>query len=230
MDELALAKNKQQHAFTIVELLIVIVVIGILAAITVVAYNNIQRRAINTHISTNVSTYERVISAYLAEYSSYPSFSAGNGGACLGKDYADHVGGDGIGDCGESAYPVKVDSTFNTALTKIISSLPTVSNRSIAMPYQTSTWVGATMHYYPPDASRTNPQEQEGFTVDGASNPYYLMYVLEGGNEDCKNSNMVIPDEGNGGWPKMTTTIPSSQKWSWSDNKTTACVVALSNP
>ncbi|MFZ2836491.1 MAG: prepilin-type N-terminal cleavage/methylation domain-containing protein [Candidatus Saccharimonadales bacterium] len=35
------AKYKQQSGFTIVELLIVIVIIGILAAITIVAYNGI---------------------------------------------------------------------------------------------------------------------------------------------------------------------------------------------
>jgi prepilin-type N-terminal cleavage/methylation domain-containing protein len=39
------AKNKRNSGFTIVELLIVIVVIGILAAITIVAYNGIQNRA-----------------------------------------------------------------------------------------------------------------------------------------------------------------------------------------
>lgn len=39
------AKHKQQSGFTIVELLIVIVVIGILAAITIVAYNGVQNRA-----------------------------------------------------------------------------------------------------------------------------------------------------------------------------------------
>jgi prepilin-type N-terminal cleavage/methylation domain-containing protein len=39
------ARNKYSHGFTIVELLIVIVVIGILAAITIVAYNGIQDRA-----------------------------------------------------------------------------------------------------------------------------------------------------------------------------------------
>ena len=37
--------KKTKSGFTIVELLIVIVVIGILAAITIVAYNGIQSRA-----------------------------------------------------------------------------------------------------------------------------------------------------------------------------------------
>jgi len=46
------AKTKNQHGFTIVELLIVIVVIAILAAITIVAYNGIQDRA---RVSTAVS-------------------------------------------------------------------------------------------------------------------------------------------------------------------------------
>lgn len=39
-----LSRNKASSAFTIVELLIVIVVIGILAAITIVAYNGVQAR------------------------------------------------------------------------------------------------------------------------------------------------------------------------------------------
>lgn len=43
---------KKQSGFTIVELLIVIVVIGILAAITIVAYNGVQNRANNTKIDT----------------------------------------------------------------------------------------------------------------------------------------------------------------------------------
>ena len=42
--------SSKQQAFTIVELLIVIVVIAILAAISIAAYTNIQQRAKNTAI------------------------------------------------------------------------------------------------------------------------------------------------------------------------------------
>lgn len=42
------------HGFTIVELLIVIVVIGILAAITIVAYNGVQNRANDTAVQSDL--------------------------------------------------------------------------------------------------------------------------------------------------------------------------------
>ncbi|MFZ2835698.1 Type II secretion system protein G precursor [compost metagenome] len=49
--------------FTIVELLIVIVIIGILAAITVVAYNGIQDRAKNSKRDSDVTLYTKAIFA-----------------------------------------------------------------------------------------------------------------------------------------------------------------------
>lgn len=51
------AKYKKQHGFTIVELLIVIVVIGILAAITIVAYSGVQERAESTKTIAQAEAY-----------------------------------------------------------------------------------------------------------------------------------------------------------------------------
>ncbi len=46
--------KKSVSGFTIVELLIVIVVIGILAAITIVAYNGVQNRASDTSVQSDL--------------------------------------------------------------------------------------------------------------------------------------------------------------------------------
>lgn len=64
---------KARGGFTIVELLIVIVVIGILAAISVVAYNGIQNRAKQASISSALSQYSKKIAAYQVTEGAYPA-------------------------------------------------------------------------------------------------------------------------------------------------------------
>lgn len=54
---------KRQTGFTIVELLIVIVVIGILAAITIVAYNGVQNRAYDATVQANLRDLSTKVSA-----------------------------------------------------------------------------------------------------------------------------------------------------------------------
>lgn len=61
-----------QHGFTIVELLIVIVVIGILAAITIVAYNGIQNRAYDTTVKSDLSKVGQQLEMYKADALAYP--------------------------------------------------------------------------------------------------------------------------------------------------------------
>jgi prepilin-type N-terminal cleavage/methylation domain-containing protein len=51
--------NRKQYGFTIVELLIVIVVIGILAAISVVAYNGVQTRAKASVVADDLKKTEK---------------------------------------------------------------------------------------------------------------------------------------------------------------------------
>lgn len=208
--------KSRQRGFTIVELLIVIVVIGILAAITIVAFNNINARARNIRTISVVQSYNKALSSYRTVNDNYPPVNTGR--ACLGTGYAD-TSSDGIGDCGETANIASEDTTFFNSLKSIIASQPVVNTSRVNMPYQTSTFIGAVIYNW------------AGFKVNNISNPYYIMYMLEGDRTDCQNSNIVMPwedaSQGKYGWPEMRTT--TTQKYSWSDNKTTACVVPLEN-
>jgi prepilin-type N-terminal cleavage/methylation domain-containing protein len=58
--------RRSKGGFTIVELLVVIVVIAILAAITVVAYNGIQIRAQATGLASDLKATEKAFNAYKA--------------------------------------------------------------------------------------------------------------------------------------------------------------------
>ena len=73
-------KNKFKSAFTIVELLIVIVVIAILAAITIVAYNGVQQRARDTERATELSSIQKALELYWADKGGYPKCGAAPGG------------------------------------------------------------------------------------------------------------------------------------------------------
>jgi prepilin-type N-terminal cleavage/methylation domain-containing protein len=65
--------KKQAAGFTIVELLIVIVVIGILAAITIVAYNGIQERARVATVTADLSGAAKQLAVFEVDAGSYPA-------------------------------------------------------------------------------------------------------------------------------------------------------------
>jgi len=72
--------NYRQKGFTIVELLIVIVVIGILAAITIVAYNGIQQRGRDANRNSDMKAFTTAIELYKADIGNYPPCGSDNGG------------------------------------------------------------------------------------------------------------------------------------------------------
>jgi len=74
-------KNKQR-GFTIVELLIVIVVIAILAAIVIVAYSGIQERARISSMQSDMLTLNKAIQMYYTDNGSYPITPTGPGQPC----------------------------------------------------------------------------------------------------------------------------------------------------
>lgn len=70
--------QKAKSGFTIVELLIVIVVIGILAAITIVAYNGVQARANNTKTVSAVNAIEKALQLWHVDTGGQPYSGGGS--------------------------------------------------------------------------------------------------------------------------------------------------------
>lgn len=195
------SKQKDEKGFTLVELLIVIVIIAILAAVTLVTYNGIVQRAYNSAVISGVATYKRALAAYVAANGQYPPFY---GSSCLGVGYPNQT-------CGGSDGPARENSDFNTALGTLLSSMPPVGTKVLQTGTNT-TFVGADIINW------------DQFKVNGIENQFYIMYVLEGSSQDCGDPSVVDID---GSWPNMK--YPASQPYSWNADTSTMCVVPLPN-
>ena len=163
-------------AFTIVELLIVIVVIAILASITVVAYNGIQQRAKNVKIESNVTTFVKALSIYELDYGNYAMPGTGVLGYCLGETSTFPSG------CSHG----NPNATFASELKKEISPLPTIENDCLS-------YMGSCRYNYV--LTRQTP-----WTVDGNSHLYYIIYYLYG------NTTCSLPRSLEGSWGAFSTT------------------------
>jgi prepilin-type N-terminal cleavage/methylation domain-containing protein len=69
--------RKTSFGFTIVELLIVIIVIGILATIVIVAYNGVTKSAQQSAIYSEMKQWQKLFIAYKALNGAYPSPAPG---------------------------------------------------------------------------------------------------------------------------------------------------------
>jgi len=111
--------------FTIVELLIVVVVIGILAAITLVTFNGIQDSARAAKVSAAVDVYVKGIEIYRIKTGGYPD-TFGEGDVCLGTlEHYPAQGGLNEGVCfSDGSRETKVSTSVNNALKTVLSTLP----------------------------------------------------------------------------------------------------------
>lgn len=66
---------KKQKGFTIVELLIVIVVIGILATLVIITFSGIQQKSRNTARQTDVNAIQSAVEAFYAQHGFYPTLA-----------------------------------------------------------------------------------------------------------------------------------------------------------
>ncbi len=210
-----LRKKIAQQGFTIVELLIVIVVIGILAAITAVAYNGFQQRANNVSRITSARSAVTLVRSYMAGTGQYPL--ATGGGRCIGTGFPnDKCWGT------DSATPAVVDPAFNAKLADY-GTAPRITTPTVLIKdwgtYGVWKGLGPAYHY---NANRL---------VDGVSRPAVIVYFIDGLNKDCGLSDVIQP-VGGGEWPssnvnnEIDTTMP---RYTVSDpgGEGTYCVVSL---
>lgn len=112
----------RRQGFTIVELLIVIVIIAVLAAITIVAYNGIQDRAYETRAISIADSYKKIFQMYYVDHSAYPNYEK----VCLGST-ANYPATSNFsaGQCEKSTDEnISVNQNFNDAVSVYATSIP----------------------------------------------------------------------------------------------------------
>lgn len=72
---MSFAKRKGAEGFSVVELLIVIVVIGILSALVVITYSGIQAKSRDTERKSDISELSSRLEAYFAQNAKYPTLT-----------------------------------------------------------------------------------------------------------------------------------------------------------
>lgn len=173
------SRSKRKAGFTIVELLIVIVVIAILAAITIILYNNMQERAQASKLGTAASTYKKLLEMHRQEHGKYPI-----GTACLtSSQNLVAQSGFAANECekysdGSSTY---INTSLNNTLKKYSANLPEgdypsissteVGLNSRAMTYSSYDGNAASILYLL-KGSHTCPQGWTGEFSDGITECY----------------------------------------------------------
>jgi prepilin-type N-terminal cleavage/methylation domain-containing protein len=125
----------KQKGFTIVELLIVIVVIAILAAISVVAYNGIQARSENTKTVQGVAQYVKIFNMYATTYGVYPTSVVppaappANLWTCLPYSTSTCASSSSTPSSCFGLNTTGTNTAFESELKKVASSLPSLSDK-----------------------------------------------------------------------------------------------------
>lgn len=166
-------ETRKRSGFTIVELLIVIVIIGILSTLVIVAYNGIQLRTKNTQRISAASQASKVINLLVQDKGANSILSQipADTGVCFGKNLID-VNADNRGDCsynGASAF-----TSENTNINLLFEGTGSYKN----VQYSRVVFTGGTTIDAPIITNYAS-------TIDGRSARLQLRYYLESEGQNC---------------------------------------------
>lgn len=191
---------RPQKGFTIVELLVVIVVIGILAAITIVSFNGIQTRANNAKTETAVAAYRKALVNYAIENGEYPDGASTRRSFCLGDSTIYPSG----------CYDGNVDDAIIAKLKPYLgNTLPSASTECLPM-YSGCRRAAAYTSY-------------NRVLDDGTSHSWFITYVLKD-SAKCTLSGIA-----GGSWETPSRT-PNANTWIERNSGTSLCRIFLPDP
>lgn len=200
--------ERKRDGFTIVELLVVIVVISILAAITIVAYSGMQQRA------RNVARLQAAANIYkqLELYTHQTGVGFGNTGvACLPTEANYDFGSGDATDCWVSSSPWSEAAAVNSRLAD----------------------AGYAAFSYPDAPIKSGSAEYRGIAIgyfssthqgmNGTLRPYALIFRLEGSRQNCGPNSVSNA----GGSDLLNSIVPADYYLSYPDN--TMCALSLTH-
>lgn len=169
-------KDVRKRGFTIIEILIVVVIIGILAALVTLSYTGLQKRARNASRVTSATEIIKLLNTYVAKEGKYPYDAP----ACIGREYNDWDGNGSL-DCWLSGSSYSPQAALDNELKKV-AAIPQVETSPIKGRYYA--YLSGVV-YYP------------NSTVNGRVDQLLVLVVLEGKNQSCSLKG-ALKDNGDG--------------------------------
>ena len=207
--------TKTKSGFTIVELLIVVVIIAILAAITIVAYNGLQDRANRTsQIQAATQIAKRINAAVVSD-----GLNVGSGGLpyCV-PGTAKDTDSDGIADCSgggtQRVAKATADSLFAAAkITGLQFPDTVIANNNNTKSYGIQITYGSAV-----------------YGVDGVHQPFFLYFTIKGIDQDCGSGYSVGGKAGNDNINSPLTALTYKKNYSSNYGGNTICAYTISMP